>query len=204
MQETFADEVVPFGLLSNNHAGERQVVMQETPIRVVCANTLGMALSGTDRSVKIRHTVNVEARAVEAAKELWGALIERYHRIAEQYNRLKASFLDETLFRELVLDTAAPIPSALQRSGLTRQAVAARDRWKARRARIVHLWTNGPEHSGDLSCWEAYNAVAQSVDHDRKLWPTKGLRTASLFDGNLARVKQRTLNALVTHASAGR
>ncbi len=87
---------------------------------------------------------------------------------------------------------------------LTHQAAAARDRWEARRARIVHLWTNGPEHSGDLSCWEAYNAVAQSLDHDRKLWPTKGLRTASLFDGNLGRVKQRTLNALATHASVGR
>ena len=204
VQETFADEVVPFGLLSNNHAGERQVVMQETPIRVVCSNTLGMALSGNDRRVKIRHTVNVEARAVEAAQELWGVLIERYHRIAEQYNRLKASFLDEALFRELVLDTAAPIPPALQKSGLTRQAAAARDRWKARRDRIAHLWTSGPEHSGDESAWEAYNAVAQSLDHDQVLWPTRGTRTASLFDGRLGRIKQQTLNALAAHANGGR
>ncbi len=204
VQETFADEVVPFGLLSNNHAGKRQVVMQETPIRVVCSNTLGMALSGNDRRVTIRHTVNVEARAVEAAKELWGALIERYHRIAEQYNRLKASFLDEALFRELVLDTAAPIPPALQKPGLARQSADARDRWEARRARIAHLWTHGSEHRGDQSCWEAYNAVAQSVDHDRNLWRTTGPRTASLFDGNLAHVKQRTLDALAIHASAGR
>lgn len=204
VQETFADEVVPFGLLSNNHAGERRVVMQETPIRVVCSNTLGMALSGDDRRVKIRHTVNVEARAVEAAKELWGVLIERYHGIAEQYKRLKASFLDEALFRELVLDTAAPIPPALQRPGLARQAAATRDRVEAKRARIAHLWTHGPEHRGDQSCWEAYNAVAQSVDHDGNLWPTRGLRTASLFDGSLARVKQRTLDALAAHANGGR
>ena len=201
VQETFADEVVPFGLLSNNHAGERRVVMQETPIRVVCSNTLGMALSGDDRRVKIRHTVSVEAKAVEAAKELWGALIERYQGIAEQYNRLKASFLDEALFRELVLDTAAPIPPAFQKPGLARQAAAARDRWEARRARIVHLWTDGPEHSGDLSCWEAYNAVAQSLDHDQVLWPTRGTRTASLFDGRLGRIKQQTLNVLIRYAA---
>ena len=79
-----------------------------------------------------------------------------------------------------------------------------RDRVEAKRARILHLWTHGPEHRGDQSCWEAYNAVAQSVDHDRNLWPTRGPRTASLFDGNLARVKQRTLDTLAAHANGGR
>ena len=204
VQEVFTDEVVPFGLLSNNHAGERQVVVQETPIRVVCANTLGLALSRTERRVGIRHTVNVEVKVVEAAKELWGAVIERYRGIAEQYKQLKATYLDEALFRELVLDTAAPIPPALQKSDLTRQAAAARNRWDARRARIAHLWTHGPEHRGDQSCWEAYNAVAQSLDHDQVLWPTRGTRTASLFDGRLGRIKQQTLNALAAHANGGR
>ena len=52
VQETFADEVVPFGLLSNNHVGKRQVVMQETPIRVVCSNTPAISLRRHDASKK--------------------------------------------------------------------------------------------------------------------------------------------------------
>ena len=37
--------LVTYGLISNNHAGERRVIVQETPVRVVCSNTLGMALT---------------------------------------------------------------------------------------------------------------------------------------------------------------
>ena len=62
------------------------------------------------------------------------------------------------------------------------------------------LWTKGEGHRGDSSAWEAYNAVAETVDHDVDHWPTTGQRTASLFDGHLARVKQRTLNGLSDHA----
>ncbi|CAN5654802.1 hypothetical protein BH23GEM5_BH23GEM5_03150 [soil metagenome] len=45
VREVFADEVIPFGLISNNHAGQRKVVVQESPIRVVCANTLTLHCS---------------------------------------------------------------------------------------------------------------------------------------------------------------
>ena len=200
VQEVFAEEVVPFGLISNNHAGERGVVVQETPVRVVCSNTLGRALRGTGRRIGVRHTLNVEAKVVDAATELWGGLIERYRVIAEQFQLLKATYLDEALFRELVLDTAAPIRDELKRTGLSKSQEDARERVEAKRDRIKELWTEGEGHKGDSSAWEAYNAIVETVDHDMDHWPTKGKRTASLFDGHLAKVKQRTLNAISDHA----
>lgn len=199
VKEVFASEVIPFGLLSNNHAGQRRVVLQETPVRVVCANTLGMALSEPGAKVGIRHTLNVEKRTVDAANALWGALIERYRNIAQQYRQLKAAFLDEALFRELVLDKVAPLP--LTSGNSVPPSSRAIERQVARRERITHLWTGGPEHRGDHSAWEAYNAVAQSLDHDQELWKTRGSRAASLFDGHLARAKQMVLDALVARAA---
>lgn len=199
VQEVFASDVVPFGLLSNNHAGERRVVLQETPIRVVCSNTLGMALSGPGEKLGVRHTVNVELKTVEAAQALWGALIERYRSIAEQYRQLKATFLDEALFRELVLDTVAPLPAKVRDGTPSRRTI---EQSEARRRRITDLWTNGAGHCGDHSAWEAYNAVAQSLDHDQQLWQTRRSRTASLFDGHLGRAKREALDALVAHAQA--
>ena len=200
VKEVFADEVVPFGLISNNHTGERRVILQETPVRVVCSNTLGAALTGSGRKIGVRHTLNVEAKVVDAAQELWGGLIERYRRIAEQYRILKNTYLDEALFRELVLDTAAPFRPELLKQNLSEPQQKARDRVQRKRDRLKDLWTNGNGHKGDQSAWDAYNAVAQSLDHDLELWPTLGQRTASLFDGHLARIKQQVLNALADSA----
>ena len=64
------------------------------------------------------------------------------------------------------------------------------------------LWTEGTGHSGDRSMWEAYNAVAESVDHDAELWRVRGPRTAALLDGRLRRIKNRVLATLVTAATS--
>src|SRR5690606_41460911 len=119
VQEVFADEVVPFGLISNNHAGERKVVVQETPIRVVCANTLGVALRERRRALGVRHTASVEARTTDAARQLWRGLVERYAVVARQFQALKAHHLDTALFRRRVLDVAAPLAPELDQPGRT-------------------------------------------------------------------------------------
>ena len=201
VQEVFADEVIPYGLISNNHSGQRKVVVQETPVRVVCANTLGLALADRSRALGVRHTASVEARTVEAARQLWSGLIERYETAARQYQALKARHIDAALFRRLVLDVAAPVPSALAGGNLTPRQELARNRVIARRLRISQLWMEGTGHSGDRSMWEAYNAVAESIDHDGELWRVRGPRTAALMDGRLGEIKNRVLATLVSAAS---
>ena len=63
--------------------------------------------------------------------------------------------------------------------------------------RRVQLWTEGAGHRGDHSAWEALNGAVQSLDHDRELWRTRGLRTQALLSGSLATRKQRVLVSLV-------
>src|SRR5690606_19317459 len=203
VREVFADEVIPFGMISNNHAGQRQVVVQETPIRVVCANTLGAALRDRRRAVGVRHTASVEARTIEAARSLWASLIDRYDQIANQYRLLQRYHLDTALFRKLVLDVAAPVPDELDRAGLTPRQKVARQRVLARRDRLSHLWENGAGHCGDHSAWEAYNAVVESVDHDEEVWRVRGSHAEALLDERLVEIEDRVLGTLVTAARAG-
>lgn len=200
VQEVFTDEVVPFGLISNNHSGSRAVIVQETPIRVVCANTLSVAVGGMSAGVRVRHTQNVTVRTVEAAESLWGSLTERYARVAQAYQRLKAHFLDEEMFRRLVLDVAAPIPQELQEKELTARQETSRRRLEERRARLTQLWDEGDGHTGDRSAWEAYGAVTQSVDHDVEHWPVRTLRTQQMMGGSLAATKDAVLRSLLTVA----
>lgn len=204
VREVFADEIIPFGMISNNHAGQRKVVVQETPIRVVCANTLGAALRDRRRAIGVRHTASVEARTTEAAPTLWKGLIERYDRAARQYRALKEYHLDTALFRELVLDVASPMPAELGQAGLTPRQESARRRVLDRRAKLSRLWEQGAGHTGDHSAWEAYNAVVECIDHDERLWRVRGSRVEALLDGRLAEIKDRVLSGLVGSVGAAK
>lgn len=214
VRAVMGDEVKPFGLISNNHNGARKVTIQETPIRVVCANTLGFALAGTksrngsmprDRSIAIRHTSNVKENVVTAAADLFGQITNRYEAIADQYAALKATVLSEALFARLVLDVAAPLPLTPKSERKDNIAKAAFEkatlRAEKKRARLVELWTAGDGHTGDGSAWEAYNAATQSFDHDADLWGAKD-QLESLFDGGLAKAKNEVVQTLVDFVMA--
>jgi hypothetical protein len=143
-------------------------------------------------------------RTVEAARELWQGLVERYELVADQYRALKAHHLESEEFRRLILDAAAPLPAELDRPGLTPRQEGARKRVVARRTRLSELWEQGAGHTGDHSAWEAYNAVAQSIDHDSSLWRVRDSRVEALLEGRLADVKDRVLAGLVASANAER
>lgn len=200
VQEVFADEVVPFGLISNNHTGTRQVIVQNTPIRVVCANTLGMALENrrTPSAIKVRHTASVEAKTVEAAETLWKGIVERMVQTARQYQRLREKHIGTAMFRTQVLDAIAPLPEFEEGVKLTARQEGSLSRAIQRRERLSHLWIAGKGHEGDESAWEAYNGVIQSLDHDQDLWRVRGgERTQSMAFGRLGQMKAQVLRNLL-------
>lgn len=200
VREVFAGEVVPYCLFTNNHSGRRTACVTLTPIRVVCANTLGFAERrgdvGTDRMIKVSHTGDAPKKMVEAAESLLGALVKRFEAVATQYRRLKATRLSEPVFARLVLDEVAPDPrrrSTFNPEARTAELVLSRAQRK--RQEIRRLWDEGAGHTADHSAWEAYNAVTEAIDHNAELWPVRGgaCRTASLLDGNLLALKQNVL-----------
>lgn len=202
VREVFADEVVPFGLICNNHAGSRRAIIRETPIRVVCANTLGFALAEkSERSVAARHTENVQVALTNGALKLWSGLVERYEGCARAYGQLKAKQLSQKQFDKAVLDLLAPLPKAPatpEEKGKMYDATVARQ--EAKRARLTELWTKGDGHVGDGSAWEAYNGAVQSLDHDVDIWKAgkQGMtRAESMLDGTIAWQKGRVLTSLM-------
>lgn len=205
-REVFGTEgVQPYALVANNHSGRRGVLLSLTPIRVVCANTLGAAeRDGAAQQFTVRHTRDVEAKVVEAAHNLFAGIVARSETIAAQYRLLRAHHLDTALFRSLVLDAVAPDPRTdPQWNPEARMAGAVVERWERKTTEVTRLWLKGDGHTGDGSAWEAYNGAVQALDHDRELFPTRSgvYRTASLMGGALAQIKQRVLNNLVENAA---
>lgn len=64
------DEIVPYLVLFNSHDGSAPVRVAMTPVRVVCQNTLNLALRTAKRSWSVRHTSNIQNTILEARETL--------------------------------------------------------------------------------------------------------------------------------------
>ena len=70
------DEIAPYLVVMNSHDGSSGIKVAMTPIRVVCANTLNLALNTAIRIWTNKHTENVMLRVHEAEETL--GLAEKY------------------------------------------------------------------------------------------------------------------------------
>ena len=65
-QKVLDDEVEPYMCFTNSHDGSGAIRICMTPIRVVCQNTLNMALSQAKRSWSTKHVGDIESKLEEA------------------------------------------------------------------------------------------------------------------------------------------
>lgn len=64
------DEISPYLVFFNSHDGSGAIKVAMTPVRVVCQNTLNLALSTTKRIWTTNHTGNIESKLIEATRTL--------------------------------------------------------------------------------------------------------------------------------------
>lgn len=101
----FDDVVEPFLCLTNGHDGFSSMKVCMTPVRVVCQNTLNLALSQAKRTWTVRHSGNIEGKLAEAQHTLGLAqtYMESFAKEAEDLYKIKVAPKDfieltETLF----------------------------------------------------------------------------------------------------------
>ncbi len=70
------DAITPYLVFMNSHDGSSGIKVAMTPVRVVCQNTLNLALRKAKRTWTTKHTENVMSRISEARETL--LLAERY------------------------------------------------------------------------------------------------------------------------------
>lgn len=88
------DVINKFILLSNSHDGSGAVRVIPTAVRVVCKNTLGLALKGKrSEGVYVKHTRNMEGRLDKASEilELANASLNEYGEFAKALTKIKFS-----------------------------------------------------------------------------------------------------------------
>lgn len=204
VQEVFNGELVPFSACMVNHNGRRGIMIGNTPIRIVCSNTLGMAESHKlSRWQTVKHSDGASSKLVTAAEEMFANVIQRYEVLATQYKKLKETALTSEAFDRMVLDVIAPKPESNPKfNPEAKLAHVVSERANRKRSIVRNLWTNGKGHTGEQNAWFAYNAAVEAIDHNTDLWPQRGgsWRTQKLLVGDLAKLKDKVVDGLVNYA----
>lgn len=194
-------------LISNNHVGRQKLIIQPTQVRVVCRNTLNLALgkrSKRRQSVTgrfaIRHTSGLNQALADAAQAYAGAIhTQRAIRVAVEH--LAGVDLTARYLQHLIDRAFGPVESGPDE---TNRANAMRKTREERISEILESPTcrvNGT--AGSL--WAGFNAITEYVDHER---PTRTLgkvtaeaqRFASSIWGSGASIKHRAWEAALALA----
>ena len=88
------EHIRPYLLFSNAHDGSGAIKVALTPIRVVCQNTLNLALNTAKRSWSMNHTGNIEGKMKEAKDTLFMA--EKYmDELGKEFENLRKKKLTD-------------------------------------------------------------------------------------------------------------
>ena len=87
------DEIAPYLVVMNSHDGSSGIKVAMTPIRVVCQNTLNLALGTARRTWAAKHAENVLYRVHEAREtlELADTYMKELRRGIEELSRIRLS-----------------------------------------------------------------------------------------------------------------
>jgi len=115
------ERISPYLVFSNTHDGSGSVKVAITPVRVVCNNTLNLALGTAKRSFSMVHTGNIQDKIQEAKDTLFMA--EEYMDCLgvefEQLRRQKVTDVQVKEYIELLLPMEKE-PTPIQRKNIIR------------------------------------------------------------------------------------
>lgn len=185
------DEVCPYLLFSNTHDGMMSVWIQFTPIRVVCNNTLTVAMSNRykdelkGKALRIKHTMNVSENLV-IAKQLIDVTSQLFTDQLDAYRLFTKKDMTAEELHKYYLDVFKDPNKEITDEDIDKDLTR-------REAAIINLFENGsgtdiPGVSGTV--WAAYNAVTEWVDHFRGYTGAEKRLDAAWF-GEGATLKRR-------------
>ncbi|RZA29312.1 MAG: DUF932 domain-containing protein, partial [Proteobacteria bacterium] len=187
------DQVNGYLLLATSCDGTLATTATPTTVRVVCNNTLTIALDGTARAIKVPHNTRFDPLVV---KKQLGIAVSRWEQFMYEMRILserKVSRKEADAFFNQVLSVAGTSASP-QGQHNNRHAIAK-----------ANSLFEGKGKGSDLTsakgtAWGLLNAVTEFVDHEKRA-RSADYRMDSAWFGQGAALKQRALHSALSLAA---
>ena len=163
--EPGGDQSATYIYVANSHDGSMAVTAAATPIRIVCANTLGAALrqaehgANAQRTFRFRHTGNLQTKFAQA-RQVLGMTIDYQQQFKALADQFALEPISETALKQRVLRHLWVIDDD---TGTRARTVSARSSgcWRSSEAAGAPGDTTG---NSPGSKWTAFNAIAEHLD----------------------------------------
>lgn len=201
-----SDTVNGYLLFATSCDGTLATTVTPTTVRVVCHNTLSMALNGASNAIRVPHSTSFDARAIKQqlgiAVSQWDGFMYRMKTLSERKVKAKESqdYLLQVLCGpsagerngELAGEGASVKGAHNQRGGVEQSAIP-----HGRALKRVQALYEGRGRGAELAAakgtaWGLLNAVTEFVDHERRA-RNQEYRLDSAWFGQGAALKQRAL-----------
>lgn len=147
------DTVKRYTLITTAHDGSGLVVIKRVHMRVVCKNTLGIALREAGDEVKVRHTKTMRDRMVAGAKALGFLQANNDAFEAAAQKMIAKSATDADFWR--IVDGIFPKPE--------KDVKGAVKKWENKRDSIGDVWNGTTSSMNDLdkTAWRVFNTLTE-------------------------------------------
>jgi phage/plasmid-like protein (TIGR03299 family) len=188
------DKVVTYLVVSTSHDGSSGITAAITPVRVVCQNTLNLAIKSTKQSFKIRHTQTVDGKIV-AAREALGLTFGYMDSFEKEARQLFEAKISDVKFNEIIT-AIYPKP--------TEEAKGSVKKWENKLDILNDLYFHSPTvETVKGTAWGAFNALTERLDYfrtERKGKSETMTAAASGFDPLITAEKNRILKVVKSMA----
>jgi len=181
--DLLGDDIENYLFFTNSHDGTSALTAGISNVRVVCNNTLQMALRGAKRTWSCRHTINIEDRKKEAQESL-GLAVKYLDTMQETAEQMAWKKVDaEQFFRNL----------------FDKNPTNLSDKNKKKTVESIYNIYNSKDDLANFkgTAWGVYNAVADFVSNSEPLRNTSTFKENKLngfFNGyTLLNVSQNML-----------
>lgn len=186
------DECQKHLLLSNSHTGQGSVIVKFTAVRVVCQNTLTMAMNDGQSAFRVRHSAKMGKRLDEVG-ELIATANQIYEEAAKRFQKLAATQVKDKRMLEEYLAALFPRNESQEKRGTNPP------KWD----HVTKLFETLPDlqYPGvKRSLWAAYNAVTRFEDYRVVKTENEAKRLNRVWFGAGADLKIKALTEAVRMA----
>lgn len=191
------ENVDPFLVFSNTHDGTGAVRVAITPVRVVCQNTLNLALSQASRHWSCAHKGDIQGKLEEARYTLESA--DRYMKaLEEEFGELKLKKVSENQVRQMTDALInAEFADLVKKATVTDKVISVQDyarvqkfedKLKRKKRDILDIYFDKPDlKDTEHTAFRFVNAVSDYATHTTDHKNTKNYQEnlfMSVVDGN--------------------
>ena len=155
-----ADKIDNYLLINTSHDGSIAIQASITPVRVVCANTLNLALSSfrgknsAKQSFKIRHTSTAEGK-IAVAREALGLA----HKYIDEFSVMANAMIEKEITGaefDKIVALAYPAPE--------KDAKGSQKKYDGKIELLNDIYVGKYNNTISGTAWGAYNALTERLD----------------------------------------